>query len=67
MVEPVLMQIKGGWLARGEGWAVRAATAEDARAAYAEADRRHSEIDQRKLGALTDEEGRDDHQGRAAV
>ncbi len=49
MAEPVVLEIRGGWLAKGEGWAVRGVTKEDALEAFAEAELRHTEIDARPL------------------
>lgn len=48
MTEPELVEIKGGWLARGEGWAVQAPTPAEARQRYEEAVRQHEEIDRRQ-------------------
>lgn len=47
MGNPVLIRIKNGWAARGEGWAVHAPTREEAIRKYEEAERRHKEIDAR--------------------
>lgn len=47
MNDPMLLQIKRGWLARGEGWAVDGPTKEEAVKRYREAERRHREIDAR--------------------
>lgn len=45
MHEPTLLQIKRGWLAKGEGWAVDGPTKEEAVSRFREAERRHREID----------------------
>lgn len=47
MEQPRLMKIKSGWAAVGQGWAVHGLTEEDARREFAEAERRHAEIDKR--------------------
>ncbi|MGB6838605.1 MAG: hypothetical protein WBF66_12995 [Dehalococcoidia bacterium] len=47
MAEPVLAQIKNGWAARGNGWAVHAPSQEEAIRKFEEAERRHKEIDAR--------------------
>lgn len=47
--EPRLERIKGGWAARGDGWAVHGATQDEALERYQEAVRRHEEIDRRPL------------------
>jgi hypothetical protein len=47
MAEPVLMEIKTGWAAVGDGWAVRAPDREQAVEKFREAERRHAEIDAR--------------------
>lgn len=49
METPTLERIKNGWAARGKGWAVHAATREEAEARFREAERRHAEIDARPL------------------
>jgi hypothetical protein len=42
-----LVQVKGGWAAIGDGWAVFAPTKEEAAQRFAEAERKHREIDER--------------------
>lgn len=42
---PDLTPIKNGWAAHGNGWAVHAATPEEAIQKFLEAERRHREID----------------------
>lgn len=42
-----LEQVKGGWAALGEGWAVFAPTQDEAAERFAEAERKHREIDER--------------------
>ena len=44
MDEPVVYEIKGGWAAAGQGWAVHAETREEALRKFAEAKRQHDEI-----------------------
>lgn len=44
MSEPRLEKIKVGWAARGDGWAVHAATEEEAVRLFRDAERRHKEI-----------------------
>ena len=47
MAEPRLTKLKSGWLARGEGWAVRAETKEDAVRLFHETEELYQEIDAR--------------------
>ena len=47
MTQPRLGEIKGGWAAYGDGWAVHGATKEEALKRYREAEERHREIDAR--------------------
>jgi len=59
-VQPRFQEIKNGWAAVGDGWAVHASTKEDALRQYEEAERRHREIDKRPLPtapALGEDEG----------
>ena len=42
-----LEPIKGGWAARGDGWAAHAPTREEAERKYIDAERQHREIEQR--------------------
>jgi len=49
MKEPCLMEIRHGWAAIGDGWAVHAPTKEEALKQYAEAHQRHVEIEGRSL------------------
>jgi hypothetical protein len=44
MESPILRPIKNGWAALGRGWAVHAATEEEARRLFEEAARKHDEI-----------------------
>ncbi len=44
MQEPQLVEIKDGWAALGEGWAVFGKTPEDALERYLAADEKHAEI-----------------------
>ncbi len=44
--EPRLMEIKDGWAARGEGWAVHAPTREEAIHRFRKAELRHEKIRQ---------------------
>lgn len=48
-IELVLVPIKNGWAARGEGWAVHGRTPEEARQKFYEAEERHREIDARSI------------------
>ncbi len=47
--EPILVPIKNGWAALGEGWAVHGRTQEEAIQKFREAEQRHQEIDARPL------------------
>ena len=49
MNEPILTPIKGGWAARGDGWAVHAPTREEAVERFREAEAKHKEIMARPL------------------
>ena len=44
MQEPRLVEIKDGWAALGEGWAVFGATPDDALERYVAADEKHAEL-----------------------
>ena len=44
MAEPRLTEIKGGWAAYGDGWAVHAPTREEAIKQFREAELRHERI-----------------------
>ena len=44
MAEPNLVKIKVGWAAKGDGWAVHAATREEAIQRFHEAERLHEQI-----------------------
>jgi hypothetical protein len=44
MTEPILTEIKTGWAALGQGWAVHAATRDEALRRFREAEREHREI-----------------------
>jgi hypothetical protein len=44
-----LEPVKGGWAALGDGWAVFAPTEDEAAQRFAEAERKHQEIDARNL------------------
>lgn len=45
--KPILRRVKGGWAAFGDGWAVHAPQKEEAARLFAEAEERHSRIDER--------------------
>jgi hypothetical protein len=47
MKEPRVYEIKNGWAAAGDGWAVHAATREEALRQFEEARREHDEIKRR--------------------
>lgn len=49
MESPTLERIKGGWAARGDGWAVHARSKDDALERFWEAVAKHKEIDRRPL------------------
>ncbi len=49
MKEPKLVEIKHGWAAIGDDWAVHAPTKEEALQRYVEAHQRHAEIEARPL------------------
>ena len=46
---PRLDRIKGGWAARGNGWAVHGKSKDDALARFWDAVKKHEEIDSRPL------------------
>ena len=52
MSEPRVKQIKQGWMALGDGWAVEGTTEREAREHFREAERRHQEIDAKRGQAL---------------
>jgi hypothetical protein len=45
MSQPQLLRIVGGWLAKGEGWAVSGRTVEEALERFSQAEERHARID----------------------
>jgi hypothetical protein len=45
--DPTIIKIQNGWLARGNGWAVRADTREEAMRLFDSQERRHAEVDAR--------------------
>ena len=47
MQDPRVEPIKGGWAARGDGWAVHGVTREEALLRFQEAKRRHKLIEKR--------------------
>lgn len=47
MPEPKLSELKSGWIARGDGWAVRAETKEEAVRLFRERQEKYREIDAR--------------------
>jgi len=47
MSEPNLSELKSGWIARGDGWAVRAETKEEAIRLFHEREDKYREIDAR--------------------
>lgn len=49
MQEPQLVEIKDGWAALGEGWAVFGKTREDALERYVSADEKHAELRARTM------------------
>ena len=49
MRQPRLEQIKNGWAALGEGWAVHGSTQEEALELFRQAQRWHTDIEQRML------------------
>lgn len=49
MQDPKLVEIKDGWAALGDGWAVFGATPDDARQRYVAADEKHAELRARTL------------------
>ena len=52
MVQPKLIQVKGGWHAKAPTWAVFGRTREEAIARFREAEMRHQEIDAREQPTL---------------
>ncbi len=46
---PRLTEIKGGWAAHGDGWAVHGATKDEAQRLFTEAQKRHQEIAKQPL------------------
>lgn len=52
MQEPRLVEIKDGWAALGEGWAVFGKTPDDARQRYVAADEKHAELRARTVESL---------------
>ena len=53
---PMLVQIKNGWLARGDGWAVRGDTPEEATQTFEAHRRWHADIDARPPRPPVEEE-----------
>jgi hypothetical protein len=53
---PTIIKIKNGWLARGDGWAVRADSQEEAGRVFAARERWHAEIDARPARPIPDED-----------
>jgi hypothetical protein len=49
MESPKIEPIKGGWAARGAGWAVHAPTRDEALIRFQEAKRRHELIEKRPV------------------
>ncbi len=47
--EPILLPIRDGWAAHGNGWAVHGYSQEEALQRFREAVRKHQEIDARPL------------------
>ncbi len=58
MARPRVVEIRGGWLAIGQGWAVRGTSQAGAIAAFKKAERHHLEIDGRPLPGDTPEDSR---------
>jgi len=52
MQEPRLVEIKDGWAALGDGWAVFGKTPDDARERYVAADEKHAELRARAVESL---------------
>jgi hypothetical protein len=48
-VRPRLEQIKNGWAARGDGWAVHGRTQDEAIRRFAEAEKRHTDLIKRPV------------------
>lgn len=48
MLEPILMPIKGGWAALGDGWAVFGESKDDAIKKFRQAESRHGLLNQRE-------------------
>lgn len=63
-MDPKLTEVRGGWAAVGQGWAVFASTRDDAVREYVEAEQRHREIaarptqDRKESGRGPDDAGR---------
>jgi hypothetical protein len=53
---PTVVKIKNGWLARGQGWAVRADSQEEAYRVFAARERWHAEVDARPARLESNEE-----------
>ena len=49
MPNPRMEPVKGGWAARGDGWAVHAPTRDEALQRFQEAKKRHEMIEQRPI------------------
>ena len=58
MQEPRLVEIKDGWAALGDGWAVFGKTPDDARERYVAADEKHAELRARAVEDHASAEGR---------
>ena len=50
-----LEQVKGGWAAIGDGWAVFAPTEDEATKRFTEAEHKHREIDERSTAQTESE------------
>ncbi len=48
-IKPQLLEIRGGWLAMSDGWAVRGLTRAEALESFKAAERLHAETDPRPL------------------
>lgn len=53
---PVLTRIQNGWLACGDGWAVRGASKDEALRAFEKSLRWHEEVDRRPLPQASETE-----------
>ena len=51
---PEVYEIKGGWAARGNGWAVHAKTKEEALRKYREAAEEHAWLSERPIPVLVE-------------